>query len=107
MNKQLGLNKQLVISCTVTARTNYFCTQIQYEVAHVLAVRQRVTERDFEIISKKIKGNWDFNYAHLGAVNWTLDLQEEGWGYMDWIGLAQDRDRWWTIVSAVMNLRVP
>ena len=28
-------------------------------------------------------------------------------GYMDWIGLAQDRDRWRTLVSAVMNLRVP
>jgi len=26
---------------------------------------------------------------------------------MDWIGLTQDRDRWWTLVSAVMNLRVP
>ena len=28
-------------------------------------------------------------------------------GYMDWIGLAQDRDRWRTLVSAVMNIRVP
>ena len=34
------------------------------------------------------------------------DLQEVGCGYMDWIGLAQDRDRWRTLVSAVMNLRV-
>jgi len=31
------------------------------------------------------------------------DLQEVGCGYMDWIGLAQDRDRWRTLVSAVMN----
>jgi len=30
-----------------------------------------------------------------------------GCGYVDWIGLAQDRDRWRTLVSAVMNLRVP
>ena len=34
-------------------------------------------------------------------------LQKVGCGYMDWIGLAQDRDRWRTLVSAVMNLRVP
>ena len=36
-----------------------------------------------------------------------MDLQEVGCGYVDWIGLAQDRDRWRTLVSAVMDLRVP
>jgi len=39
--------------------------------------------------------------------NISMDLQEVGCGYMDWIGLAQDRERWWTLVSAAMNLRVP
>ena len=41
------------------------------------------------------------------VVNIRMDLQEVGCGFMDWIGLAQDRDRWRTLVSAVMNLRVP
>jgi len=39
--------------------------------------------------------------------NIRMDIQEVGCGYMDWIGLAQDRDRWRTLLSAVMNLRVP
>ena len=39
--------------------------------------------------------------------NIRMALQEVGCGYVDWIGLAQDRDRWRTLVSAVMNLRVP
>jgi len=39
--------------------------------------------------------------------NIRMDLQEVKCGYVDWIGLAQDRDRWRTIVSAVMDLGVP
>jgi len=34
-----------------------------------------------------------------------VDLQEVGCGGMDWIELAQDRDRWWAIATAEMNLR--
>jgi hypothetical protein len=36
-----------------------------------------------------------------------MDLQEVGCGDMDWIELAEDRDRWWALVSMVMNLWVP
>jgi hypothetical protein len=39
--------------------------------------------------------------------NIRTDIQELGCGYMDWIALAQDRDIWLTLVSAVMKLRVP
>ena len=39
--------------------------------------------------------------------NIKMDLQEVGCGVMDWIDLAQDRDRWWGLVNAVMNLQVP
>jgi len=39
--------------------------------------------------------------------NIKMDLQEVGWGGMDWINLAQDRDRWQALVNMVMNIQVP
>jgi hypothetical protein len=39
--------------------------------------------------------------------NIRMDLGEAGWGDVDWIGLAQDRNRWRALVNAVLNLRAP
>jgi hypothetical protein len=42
---------------------------------------------------------WEYNIK--------VDLQEVCCGGLDWINLAQDRDRWWAVVNAVMNLQDP
>jgi hypothetical protein len=44
---------------------------------------------------------------HRRVDNIRMDLVEVGWGDVDWIGLAQDRDRWRALVNSVLNLQVP
>jgi hypothetical protein len=44
---------------------------------------------------------------HRWSGNIKMDLQEVGRGGMDWIDMAQDRDRWRAVVNAVMKLRIP
>ena len=62
----------------------------------------------FRVLVGKLEGKRPLGRPRLRWVdNIRMDLQEVGCGYMDWIGLTQDRDRWRTLVSAVMNLRVP
>ena len=62
----------------------------------------------YRVLVVKPEGKRPLGIPRLRWVdNIRMDLQEVGCGYMDWIGLAQDRDRWRTLVSAVMNLRVP
>ena len=46
-------------------------------------------------------------HRHGWEDNIKMDLQEVGCGGMDWIDLAQDRDRWRALVNAVMSIRFP
>jgi len=52
-------------------------------------------------------GFWWGNWRKETTGDIKMDLQEVGCGVMDWIELAQDRDRWRALVNAAMNLRVP
>ena len=62
----------------------------------------------YRVLVWKTEGKRPLGRTRLRWVdNIRMDLQDVGCGYMDWIGLAQDRGRWRTLVSAVMNLRVP
>jgi len=62
----------------------------------------------YSVLVGKLEGKRPVGRPRLIWVdNIRMDLQEVGCGYMDWIGLAQVKVRWRTLVSAVMNRRVP
>ena len=55
----------------------------------------------------KPEGKRPLGRPRRGWEDIKMNIQEVGCGCMDWIELAQDRDRWQTLVNAVMNIRVP
>ena len=62
----------------------------------------------YRVLVEKLEGKRPLGRPRRRWVdNIRMDLQEVGCGCMDWIGLAQDRDKWRTFMSAVMNFRVP
>ena len=70
--------------------------------------RLNLAVQAYRFLVGKPEGKRSLGRPRRGWVdNIRTDLQEVRCGYMDWIGLAQDRDRWRTFVSAVMNLGVP
>ena len=61
----------------------------------------------YKVLVGKPEGKTPLGRPGRRWVDIRMNLQEVGYGYMDWIELPQDRDRRRTLVSAVMNLRVP
>ena len=61
----------------------------------------------YRVLVGKPEGKRPLGRPRRRWVDIRMDLQEGEWGYVYWMGLAQDRDRWRTLVSAVMNLWVP
>jgi len=61
----------------------------------------------YKVLVGKTEGKRQLGRSkHRWEDNIKMDLQEVGCGNVDWTELAQDRDRWRTLVNAVMNLRV-
>jgi hypothetical protein len=62
----------------------------------------------YRLLVGKPEGNKSLGKLRRSWVdNIRMDLVEVGWGNVDWIGLAQDRNRWRALVNSVLNLRVP
>jgi hypothetical protein len=60
----------------------------------------------FRVLVEKCEGKRPMGRPRRRRQDIRMDFQEVEFGGMDWIGLAQDRDRWRAIGNAVMNLRV-
>jgi hypothetical protein len=62
----------------------------------------------YRLLVGKLEGKRPLGRARRRWVdNIRIDLGEVGWGDVDWIGLAQDMNRWRALVNSVLNLRVP
>jgi hypothetical protein len=62
----------------------------------------------YRLLVEKPEGKRPLERPRLRWVdNIWMDLGEVGWGDVDWIGIAQDRNGWRTVVNSVLNLRVP
>jgi len=79
-----------------------FCTPFDHR-----HIEDTICPESYKNIQQTVVNKTTVHTSNRWVENIRMDLHEVGCGYMDWNGLAQDRDRWRTLVSAVMILRVP
>jgi hypothetical protein len=71
-------------------------------------VRRGEKRNSYRLLVGKPEGRRPLGRPRLKWLdNISMDIVEMGWGDGDWIGLAQDRDRWKALANSVLNLRVP
>jgi hypothetical protein len=75
-------------------------------VGHVARMGEKINA--YRLLVGKPEGKRPLGRPRCRCVdNIKMDLLDIGWGGVDWIGLAQDRDKWRALVNTVMNLRAP
>jgi hypothetical protein len=72
---------------------------------HVARMREK--KNAYRLLVGKPEGKRPLGRPRRRWNNIRMDLGEVGWGDVDWIGLAQDRNRWRALMNSVLNLRVP
>jgi hypothetical protein len=72
---------------------------------HVARIGEK--RNSYRLLVRKPEGKRPLGRPRHRWVDNKMDLGEIGWGGVDWIGLAQDTDKWRALVIAVMNLLVP
>ena len=84
-----------VVKSRIMRWVGHVARMVEGRGVHRVLARKREGKRSLE----RPRRRWEDNIK--------MDLQEMGGGSGDWKELAQDRDRWWALVSTAMNLRVP
>ena len=109
-------NRMSAAPCAATAQTNHEAAQLYAPLCSPKVIRPIkwrmgcVGERRgaYRVLVCKPEGRSPLGRPrHRCEDNITMYLQEIGWYGVNWIDLPQDRNRWWAVLSAVMNLRVP
>jgi hypothetical protein len=74
----------------------------------ILNTRKHEERNAYRLLVRKPEGKRPLGRPRRSRVNnIRIDLGDVGWGDVDWIGLAKDRNRWRALMNSVLNLRVP
>jgi hypothetical protein len=99
-------NEELRDLCSSTSIIRMIKSRRMRWAGHVARMGEKM--KAYKLLVGKPKGKRSLEIPRCTWVeNIRMDLGEVGWGDVDWIGLAKDRNRWRALVNTVMNFRVP
>jgi hypothetical protein len=99
-------NEKLHDLCSSPCKIRIIKSKRMRWAGHVARMREK--RNTYRLLVGKLEGKRPLGRPRRRWVdNIRIDVGVVGWGDVDWIGLAQDRNRWRALVNSVLNLRVP